>query len=197
MTSESREKYIRISTILEPFSGMDKIDPEIVANAARRGTQVHLICEAIATGFGDVGVDDETAPYIKSFMYWWDTSPEVISMEERLYDDELQITGKFDFLIKTKDGLAIIDLKTSYQESKTWPVQGNAYAYLASKSGYDIKKIYFIHLKRDGSPPRIYDYPVDHSLFLDTYRIYKHFYYTKNSWKKNGKIEPQDAKALG
>jgi len=185
----SRETYLRVTNILYPFSGLKDIDQAVVDNAARRGTLVHLICEAIVSGFGDCGNDEETEPYIESFMHWFNTNPEIIVMEERFFDDDLKITGKCDFIIKTPEGLCVVDLKTSYQESKTWPVQGNAYAYLASKHGHDIKKIQFIHLSRRGEPPKTIEYPVDHSLFLDTYRVYKHFYE-----KKNGKTKRQNAR---
>lgn len=176
-SSDSREIYIRVSSVLYPFSGLQNIDEDVVANAARRGTKIHKICEGIVSGLGEVGVDDEVRGYIDSFNKWWATGIDVVEMEKRFWDDDLRITGQVDFIIKTPDGLIIADLKTSSRVSKTWQVQGAAYAMLARKAGYDIKKTVFIHLNKHGTHPTIYEYPVDDSFFLSVLRTYLHFYH--------------------
>lgn len=173
---KSRENYLRITQILYPFSGLSKIDPDIVAKAANRGTKVHKICEAIVEGLGEIGVDDETALYVESFKKWWATNPVVIEMEKRFWCDDLQITGQVDFILETPEGLAICDLKTSYKPSKTWAIQGAAYAYLARLAGYDIKKIIFIHLSKLGRAPKFYEYPLDDYFFLSILRVYNYFF---------------------
>jgi CRISPR/Cas system-associated exonuclease Cas4 (RecB family) len=171
-----RENYTRVTTVLYPFSGLDKLDPEIVAHAGDRGTRVHKICEAIMEGYGELGVEDETRPYVESFKLWWEKGHEVVEMEKRFWCDELEITGQVDLILKTSDGLAILDLKTSSQRSKTWPAQGSAYAFLAKKAGYDIQKIYFLHLLKTGKEARVYEYPVDDSFFLAILRVWNHFF---------------------
>lgn len=171
-----RENYQRVTSILYPFSGLEKLNPEVVAHAADRGTRVHKTCEGIASGLGEFGVDDETWGYVESFKKWWNLGVRVVSMEQRFWDDQLRITGQVDFIIETPDGLAIVDLKTSSRPSKTWPAQGAAYAYLAKKNGIDIKKIYFLHLNKHGNVPAIHEYLVDDSFFLGIYRVWKHFY---------------------
>jgi len=175
----NRENYIRVTHVLYPFSGLEKIDPEIVAHAAERGTKVHKICEGIIQGLGEISVDDETKPYVESFKKWWEKGHEVLFMERRFWCDDIGITGQVDLILNTAEGLAIVDLKTSSQPSKTWPAQGSAYAYLAKKSGLDIKKIFFLHLLRTGNEARVYDYPIDDSFFLSIYRVWKHFYMGK------------------
>ncbi len=175
--TSNRADYLRITHVLYPFSGLSMINPEIVAHAAERGTKVHKICEAIVSGLGEFGIDDETWGYVESFKQWWEKGIEVVSMEERFWDDELHVTGQVDLIIRTPEGHAIVDLKTSSRPSKTWPVQGCAYAMLAKDAGYDIKKIYFLHLNKHGKEPKIYEYPVDDSFFLAVYRVYKHFFH--------------------
>lgn len=172
----ARENYVRVTTVLYPFSGLEKLDAEIVARAAERGTKVHKICEAIMEGLGELGVDDETRPYVESFKQWWEKGHEIVEMERRFWCDELNITGQVDLIIKTPDGLAIVDLKTSSAPSKTWPAQGSAYAYLAKKAGLDIKKIYFLHLLKTGKEARIHEYPVDDGFFFAIFRVWKHFF---------------------
>lgn len=172
----AREYYRRVTNILYPFSGLDKINPDIVANAAKRGTKVHKICEAIISGLGEHGIEDETWGYVESFKKWWDLGHEVTCMERRFWDDDLKITGQVDLILNTERGFSIIDLKTSSKPSKTWPVQGSAYAYLAKKSGFDIQSIGFLHLNKHGKPPKMHQYDVDDSLFLDVFRVYNHFF---------------------
>lgn len=171
-----RENYTRVTTILYPFSGLDKIDPTIVQKAAFRGTKVHKICEAIVSGLGEIGVDDESRPYVESFKQWWGDGKDVKEMEFRFWDDDLQITGQCDLILRIADSLAIIDLKTSYKPSKTWPAQGAAYAYLAKKAGFNINKILFIHLLKSSKKAKEYEYPVDDEFFLSIYRTWKHFF---------------------
>ncbi len=173
---KTRENYDRITNILYPFSGLEKIDSAIVAHAAARGTKVHQICEGIIRGLGEIGVDDETRGYVESFKSWWEKGHDVVMMEQRFWDDDLKITGQVDLILRTPEGLAIMDLKTSYRPSKTWEAQGTAYAYLAKKAGHDIKKIYFLHLNKYGKEAKIYEYPVDDSFFLSIFRVWVHFF---------------------
>lgn len=172
----TRETYTRVTTVLYPFSGLEKLDADVVAHAAERGTKVHKICEAIMEGLGELGVDDETRPYVESFKQWWEKGHEIVEMEKRFYCEKYGITGQVDLIIKTPEGLAILDLKTSSTPSKTWAAQGSAYAYLAKNAGYDIKKIYFLHLLKTGKEARIHEYPVDDSFFFSIFRVWKHFF---------------------
>ena len=94
----TREKYIRVTTVLYPFSGLDKLDIDVVAKAAERGTKVHKICEAIIEGLGEIGVDEQTKPYVESFKQWWDKGHEIVYMEKRFWCDELKISGQVDLL---------------------------------------------------------------------------------------------------
>lgn len=172
----TRENYTRVTSTLYPFSGLDKLDPEIVARAADRGTRVHKICEGIIQGLGEIGVDEQTDPYVQSFKQWWAEGHDVVLIEERFWDDDLKITGQVDLIVRTDEGLAIVDLKTSSKPSDTWPAQGSAYAYLAKKAGYDVRKIYFLHLLKSGKPAKVYEYPVDDSFFLAIFRVWAHFF---------------------
>lgn len=52
-SAQDNSDYTRVTAILSPFSGLDKVPKHIVENAGRRGTKVHDICEAIVRGLGD------------------------------------------------------------------------------------------------------------------------------------------------
>jgi hypothetical protein len=172
----TRENYTRVTTVLYPFSELGSLDANIVAHAAERGTKVHKICEAIVESLGEMGVDEETRGYVESFKKWWELGHDVVMMEQRFWCDDLQITGQVDLIIRIPEGLAIVDLKTSRKPSPTWMGQGSAYAYLAKKNKHDIKKIFFLHLNKDGRDPKIYEYPVDDSFFFAILRVWKHFF---------------------
>ncbi len=177
-----RSRYTRVTEVLYPFSGLDKVDAGMVAAAGERGTKVHKICEGIVAGLGELGVDKQTAPYVASFNKWWAEGHDVLAMEQRFYCDELELSGQCDLIIQTATGAAIVDLKTSYKPSLTWPAQGNAYCYLAKKVGYNIQHILFIHLSKHGHYPTIYSYPIDPLFFLDILRVYNHFYRTTQDY---------------
>ncbi len=168
--------FTRVTHILYPFSGLDKIDANIVAHAAERGTKVHKICEGIIEGLGELGVEEETKGYVESFKQWWTLGHDIIAMEKRFWCQQMKITGQVDLIINTPNGAAIVDLKTSSKPSKTWAAQGAAYAYLAKKAGYDIKKIYFLHLNKQGKAPKIYEYPIDDNFFFAIYIVWEYFY---------------------
>ena len=178
LNEKSREKYTRVTQVLYPFSGLQNIDQAVIENAARRGTKVHKICEGIILGLGEIGIDDETWGYVESFKKWWEKGIEVIRVEERFWDDDLNLTGQVDLIIMTPNGLAIVDFKTSSKPSKTWAAQGAAYAYLAKKAGYQIKDIFFLHLNKHGRAPKIHQYPIDDCFFLAIFQTYKYFYQT-------------------
>ncbi len=174
---KSTGKYLRVTEILYPFSGLQHINADVLANAANRGTKVHKICEGIASGIGEIGTDDETYGYVESFKKWFETDIKIIEIEKRFWDEDLHITGQVDFIAEIDSELSIVDIKTSSKPSKTWQAQGCAYAYLAKKAGYDIKKIYFLHLNKHGKNPKIFSYDIDDSFFLAIYRTYKHFFH--------------------
>lgn len=168
--------YLRVTKVLWPFAGLDHIDPAVLSKAAERGTKVHRICEGIISGLGEFGVDEETAPYVESFKQWWNLGHEVFLMEERFFCDKYKITGQVDLILKTEDGLVLVDLKTSRKPSKSWQAQGSAYVYLAREAGFDVKKVFFLHLSREGKAPKLLEYDPDPSFFLSVLTVYNHFY---------------------
>ncbi len=174
--TNNRESYLRVTQVLYPFSGLEKINADIVAYAAERGTKVHKICESIISGLGEFGIDDETWGYVESFKKWWGLGHEVIEMEKRFWCDEFQITGQVDLIINTPEGLTIVDLKTSSKPSKTWKAQGQAYSYLARKAGYNIQKVQFLHLNKHGKEPKIIEYDNEYCFFFSILQVYNYFF---------------------
>lgn len=174
--AEISKGYSRVTEILYPFSGLEKIDPAVVSNAAQRGTRVHHACEAIANGLGDWFVEDDIRGYVDSFKQWWHLGHSVIAIEQRFYCSELMITGQVDFVLQQENGAVILDLKTPMRPSKTWPLQGSAYAYMARQSGYNITGIHFLQLNKHGKKPKLHVYDDKMEMFLKCLDVYNHFF---------------------
>lgn len=174
--------YDRVTTILEPFSGIRFVDKDILDAANARGTAVHTIVDAWINGI-DVPEPAEYAGYLKSArMYLQDKT--FLASTGRLYDQENKITGEPDRIRKTEIGLSIVDFKTSKNKSKTWRLQGAAYRYLAQANGYDIRIVEFVRLSEDGKPAKVevYDtsYADDWYDFSCCMKVYRMFFKTKN-----------------
>jgi len=176
----TRETYTRVTDILYPFSGLDKVNPEVLRKASERGASVHHLCGGIIEGLGTPEIDPELQGYITSFESWWKDDFEIIAHEQRFYDDELEITGQADLIIKHGDNVHLIDLKTSASVSKSWPLQLSAYRNMI-KSTYYIDNISIVQLKRDGSIPKIHTYADHYKQFLNCYEVYKYFYKKKET----------------
>ncbi len=174
----NRETYTRVTDILYPFSGMDKINPEILRKAADRGRKVHEYCGGVILGFGIPDAEPEFKGYLDSFLSWWQDHFDIIAHEERFYDDELQITGQTDLIIKDKDITYLVDFKTSASPNKSWPLQLSAYRRMAK---CHVDHMYVVQLKKDGSNPKIHTYSDNYELFLNCYKVYKYFYKNKET----------------
>lgn len=168
---------VRVSTILSPFSGLSKIDPEVLKKAAERGTRVHNSCDAIAKNLGHFyGADETVDGYVKSFEQWYKPGLTILK-PQRFECHEIGLTGEVDGIYADDDGkLVLFDLKTPVSESKTWKMQLSAYAYLARKAGFDIKRIEIIKLSKTGGKPKIFEYEEDFDMFMHCFEVYKHFF---------------------
>lgn len=167
--------YERITSILFPFSGMQMIDPLILERACARGTAVHNTIEVIQEGLPPVCLEDEHKGYIESYKIWAE-GKKFIDKPARFFDDELRITGECDCIYRDEDGLVLVDFKTSANESKTWKYQGTAYSYLAKRKGYDIKRIEFVKLSKEGKAPKTFMYEEDMEHFKILLAVYREFF---------------------
>lgn len=182
MTSPIKSEYLRVTSILYPFSGLKGIDPAILANAQERGTKVHEIIDAFEAGIGLIDIEKYLEGYFKSYSKWAEGKV-FKSKPERFYCDELMITGEIDAIYLDGSDLVIVDYKTPAKESKTWAMQATAYSYLAKKSGFKIKRVEFIKLDKTGEKPIVYTYEEDLDMFLTILKSYRYFY--KNQDKEN------------
>lgn len=156
MASGKFPGHYRVTEVLEKYSGLGDISPEVLQAAADRGTRVHSYCELYAKGMLFQEVDEDCKLYVQSFIEWFDyTVEEVISVEERFFCDELQITGQVDLIavVKGDDKPSVIDFKTPQVASKTWVLQLAAYFWLARE--YGIERAFALQLPKKGGAAKI------------------------------------------
>jgi hypothetical protein len=193
--------YLRVSQVLSAFSGLDKIDPVVLKNAADRGSVVHAAIDSIIAHHGILDLEDQVREYTKceSLIEWHDKFVKELALVQnmiesfkiyakdkkffakvdRFYDDELMITGECDTFYQVDKQIFLVDFKTPISESKTWMLQGSAYHYLALRNRInfpDNGKIEFVKLCRKGNAPKSYFYEPRFDLFkatLETYRYFK------------------------
>lgn len=153
---EIKHGYTRISDVLDPFKDFANIDPEVLANAARRGTAVHKYCELFISNMLFIDVADDCVGYIESFKIWLETvNPSPICLEERLYCEKRKITGQFDLLAKIGDDTVLVDIKTSSKPALSWDLQTAAYNLLIEEQkNVTVDNRMCLMLSKTGKKPR-------------------------------------------
>ena len=165
--------YDRVTSVLAPFSGMDKIPKHILDAAATRGTHVHALCNGIIEGI-EVEVPEEYKGYVDSFKQWAEGKV-LLPSPGRMFDDEGLLTGEYDGTIIFGNEKKIFDLKTSQKESCTWKYQGAAYAHLLDGGNTTYQE--FVMLNKEGKFPKTFTYSYEENIFifvkcLDLYRLF-------------------------
>jgi hypothetical protein len=150
---DARLLYPRVSDIIgkQTYKEMQSIPIEVLANAQIRGTKVHEYCTGYVQGLWLPEIEEEYQPYFESFVKWYtENVQETLFICTRLYDDVKRFSGEFDMIVILKDSKekALIDIKTSANVSKSWPIQLAAYKHLCGINDYHIESVYNIHLKK-------------------------------------------------
>lgn len=172
------KEYDRVTDILFCYSCLGDIDKSVLKRAADRGTLIHNAADCIIADIPMDDIPDEYTGYINSFKLWMDGKT-FLSKPARFYDDELMITGECDGLYQQNDIITLFDLKTPVREGSTWGMQGAAYAYLAKKLGYQIDRVEFIKLSKEGRYPAVYQYPDVIASFLTCLEMYRKYFKNK------------------
>jgi len=177
---DSFEGYTRVTSILNPFTDFSQIHPDVLANAADRGTRVHRFCELYVKNLLIEPIDEDCKPYFESFVQWFDTVvDEVVKAEQRLFCDHWKITGQIDLVLRLKDSdsVHIVDIKTPQTCSKLWALQTAAYMHLV-ESNSDIKVSHrgCLMLSRSGELPTMVGYSNhdrDKDLFFSACKLHQ------------------------
>jgi len=170
-----RPEYDRVTSILAPFSGLSRISPAVLENAANRGTRVHIAIDSIINGIG-CDIDEDISGYVESFEKWRGDKV-FIPNPKRFYDDEHMLTGEADAI----HGTTLVDFKTSAREGSTWVHQGSAYTKMAQDAGYKLDTIEFVQLRKDGKIAKSYFYDYNFDEFLKLKEVYDKYFKTKKT----------------
>ena len=128
-----QKKYVRVTEILGQYTDFSRIPGPVLEHASARGTEVHAICSAIATGMWVPSISEECHGYVDSFRRWFELVDEVLLVEERLYDRTFYYTGQVDLIVRLRGDKSprVVDLKTPITKGRTWAAQIAAYNRLA------------------------------------------------------------------
>ena len=167
------ERYPSITTILSELTKADiqkwrtrvgeKEANRIVAQASRRGTAVHSVCESYIKN-QDEYLDGELPHIVELFRSiepYLDRIDMVRLVEGALWSDELKVAGRTDLIAEFDGELAVIDYKTSTYR-KTWEMchkffmQGTFYAHaFEERTGIPIENIVII-MAVEGDKPILF-----------------------------------------
>jgi len=155
------EKLPGVTTILKPLSSYDDIPARILAQAAARGTAVHLTTELEDLGTLDyASLDDELTGYLMGYQRFKEVMrPEFVNIEQITYHKVLKYAGTPDRELilhgKPRAKLAILDLKSCVTMMPSTGPQTAAYmaavnSHRPSKKDHAVER-YGLRLGRDGT----------------------------------------------
>lgn len=174
-----------VTSILARYSGIDDLKsrfPQVIEQAAVRGTAVHAWCEAQAAHLFPPALPEKWQGYAASFCQWFSGVEEVVALERRIFDYRLKFHGQFDIVCRLKGDrhYSLWDYKTSETQNKTWPLQIAAYRHLARIEGIETVRGGMIRLRKSGKPPLVNEYTAtakkDWNLFVSALNIHLNFY---------------------
>ncbi len=148
-----KEGFTRVSEILAQWDRFGHIDPFVLENKQRIGTNVHAMISSKKEGFWFELEEDEQG-YYESWQKWVDKiKPTILEAEKRYHNEAFQLTGAVDAIIKVEEKEIIVDYKTSASPAKkSWALQGGFYHFLAVQERLTLSDEYwFVRLKKDGS----------------------------------------------
>ena len=171
--------YARVTEALRPYQDFSFVNPDTLREAAERGSRVHALCEIALSG-GDASCGEDEQPYVQNFLVFKERMiDEIVSVEERFYNDPLKFTGRLDLIARLKGdkGLSIIDFKTSAASQPTWRPQLAAYKILAEAAGHRISRV--MALRLGGKSPLVDESTAtvqqDAAIFLCALRVHHYF----------------------
>lgn len=171
--------YIRVSEILSRLQNFSVIDPIMLENKAKIGTDVHKAIIEDAVGDFPVLETQRASAYFASYLLWKNKAkPEYCVQVPRLYDNELMITGEIDALVRVPNGRPYIaDWKCSANANEEiWNMQAHFYWYLLKQNNIEVSdKMVWVNLRHRKwyednherySPmaPKVYEFHFDENI---------------------------------
>lgn len=170
-----------VTQVLSILQDWSAVDPELLANAAEFGTHVHQAVDLVNRGQLDwTALDPALRPFVDSWVSWvHDTDATVLHTELRLAHPSFGYAGTLDALVRIKNRLCIVDVKTG-QVPHTVGAQLAAYArafeFNAKDLGLapDVRRRLCVQLTADGYKSHELTDPSDWSLFQSALNVYRY-----------------------
>lgn len=151
-TLDNGKELSGITSIIHKYlfpSMYDGVSEKVLEAARERGHRVHAELELLFKGFPkDMLVRPETQAYIKLAK---ENKLKQVAAEYLVSDNE-HIATCIDSVLKTKDGVALVDYKTTnviYEENLQWQLSIEAVLF-EMQTSKEVTKLYAIHLPKDG-----------------------------------------------
>ena len=164
-----KEGYIRVTELLSPWKDLSAIPAYLLQEKAIIGTNVHEAIVADSLGLPTKELTTREQKYFESYQKWNEMfKPEYCLREERLYDEELMLTGQLDAIVQfsANDAPTIIDYKcTASMSKKHWSIQLGWYYLLARKNRIPVKrKAFCVQLNDKDKAPKIFECEIENGL---------------------------------
>ena len=120
--------------------------------AAARGTAVHLATEVLDRQ-GEADIEAEYLPYLQAYAAF--RAQHTVSwelIEQPFYHPDHRYAGTIDRYGLLDGEKALVDVKTTYTVYRPLcAAQLNLYRLMLIARGYDVQRLYILHLKKDGT----------------------------------------------
>ena len=159
-----------VTTLLEPYSNLNCVDPQILAEAAEFGTNVHDAVDIWNRGMLDEEDLAINSPLVCEYLEGWkkfidDSGAVVIESECRVFSKK-GYAGTLDSICAVNKTNRIYDVKTGSTVPKSTGVQLAAYeaAYREMNGGKKMRR-YCVHLKPKSYNLIPFNDPGDYDIF--------------------------------
>jgi hypothetical protein len=156
-----------VTSILQPLSNLQFVDPDVLRAAADFGTAVHLACELDDKGeLDEESLDPALAPYLLAWRrFCKDHEVKWVLIEEVVHNPLMGYAGKLDRYGEVSGAEAVVDLKSSAALYPTVGPQLAAYAKALPNAGPLVQRIGVL-LRPDGHyQTHKYTSPTDWAVF--------------------------------
>jgi hypothetical protein len=156
-----------VTSILEPLSNLQFVDPDVLRAAGDFGTAVHLACELDDKGeLDEEALDPALAPYLLAWRrFSKDHAVRWALIEEVVHNPQMGYAGKLDRYGEVAGAEAVVDLKSSAVLYPTVGPQLAAYAKAIPGAGPLVQRIGVL-LRPDGAyQAKKYTSPTDWAVF--------------------------------
>lgn len=181
---EIKKGYTRVSEILNQWDKYGHIDDPFIKDKVEAkaliGTEVHEAIKAHHEGIY-FPLSHRASKYFESYELWHAHSKfTTVHCEQRLYDDDLKITGAIDAIgvFPGSEDLHMVDFKTSaVEDKKFWPLQAGFYHMLCRKNGIHISNTVIFVKLQENMPPKVCQYIIDERILLVCMAAYNTYTY--------------------